>query len=58
MQRVGVRRIALWIVNAAIATLILITYAAAQTKMVRDVNERGAPLFKDLGNHQYEQTCN
>jgi hypothetical protein len=53
MQRAGVRRIVLWIVGAAVTTLMLITYSAAQTKMAGEVNERGAPLFNDLGNHHF-----
>ena len=47
------RRIVSWIVSAAIATLMLVSYTAAQTKMAGEVNERGAPLFNNLGNHQY-----
>lgn len=53
MQRTGVPRILLWIVSAAVATLMLIAYGAAQTQPAREAHERGAPLFNDLGNHQY-----
>ena len=53
MQRASMRRIVLWIVSAAIATLMLISYGGAQTKLADGVNERGAPLFNDLGNHQH-----
>lgn len=37
---------------AAAATLVLITYSAAQTES-GEAKERGAPLFNNLGNHQY-----
>jgi hypothetical protein len=47
------RRIGLWIISALIATLMLISYSAAQTKMAGEVNERGAPLFNNLGNHHF-----
>lgn len=53
MQRLGVRRIVLWSVSAAAAMLMLITYNAAQTKPASEVKEHGAPIFNDLGNHQY-----
>ena len=55
MQIAGMRRVVLWIVSAAIATLMLIGYSGAQTKLEGEgeANERGAPLFNDLGNHQY-----
>ncbi|HKY29722.1 MAG TPA: hypothetical protein VJM12_17410 [Pyrinomonadaceae bacterium] len=52
MQRVGMRRALLWIVSAAAATLMLITYGAAQTNH-GEASKRGAPLFDDLGNHHY-----
>jgi tetratricopeptide (TPR) repeat protein len=32
---------------------MVISYSAAQTKMADEINERGAPLFNDLGNHQH-----
>lgn len=51
MQGAGVRRSVSWIMAAA-ATLVLITYSAAQLKS-GEANERGAPLFNDLGNHQF-----
>lgn len=57
MQRVGVRRTISWIVSAAAATLMLITYTGAQTKP-GEVSERGAPLFNDLGDHQYRISTN
>jgi len=53
MQRAGIRRVVLWIVSAAIAMLILLSYSGAQTKMEGEANEDGAPLFNDLGNHQH-----
>jgi len=53
MQMAGMRRVVLWIVMAAIATLMLISYSGAQTKLAGEANERGAPLFNDLGNHQH-----
>ena len=52
MKRVNVQKAVWWIVSAAAATLLLITYTGAQTKP-SEVTERGAPLFNDLGNHQY-----
>lgn len=57
MQRVGVRRTISWIVGATAATLILITYTGAQTRSA-EVSQRGAPLFNDLGNHQYAISTN
>ena len=56
MQRAGMRKVVLWIVSAAIATLMLVSYGGAQTKLGDEVNERGAPLFNDLGNHQHAIT--
>lgn len=53
MQIAGMRRVVLWSVGAAIATLMLINHGEAQTKLAGEVNDRGAPLFNDLGNHQY-----
>lgn len=53
MQIAGMRKVVLWIVSAAIATLMLISYSGAQTKLEGEANERGAPLFNDLGNHQH-----
>ena len=53
MQRTCVRRIGLWVISPVIATLMFISYSAAQTKTAGEVSERGAPLFNDLGNHQY-----
>ena len=53
MQRIGVRKIVLSMVGAVAATLMLITYSGAQTKMEGEVSERGAPLFNDLGNHEF-----
>ena len=52
MQRVGVRRIVFCIFTIA-ATLMLAAYGTAQTKPAAHVKERGAPLFSDLGNHQF-----
>lgn len=52
MQRAGVRRIGLWVVSAIAATLMLISYSGAQTKPASETKP-GAPLFNDLGNHQY-----
>ena len=53
MQRVGMRRVVLWIVSGGIATLMLISYSGAQTKLAGEAIKRGAPLFEDLGNHQH-----
>ncbi|HKY30749.1 MAG TPA: hypothetical protein VJM12_22645 [Pyrinomonadaceae bacterium] len=47
------RRVVLWTVSAVIATLLFIGFSAAQTKHNAEVNERGAPLFNDLGTHQH-----
>jgi len=52
MQRAGVRRALLWIASAVAATLMLIAHGAAQSKH-GEASKRGAPLFDDLGNHQY-----
>lgn len=57
MQRAGVRGTISWIVSAAAVTLMLITYTGAQTKP-GEVSKRGAPLFDDLGNHQYTISTN
>ena len=51
MQRVCARRTISWIVRAAAATLLIVTYTEAQTES-EDISERGAPLFNDLGDHQ------
>jgi tetratricopeptide (TPR) repeat protein len=56
MQIAGMRSVVLWIVSAAIATLILISYSGAQTKLAGEAIKRGAPLFNDLGNHQHAIT--
>ncbi len=53
MQKAGGRPVILWTVSAAIAMLMLISYSGAQTKLEGGVNERGAPLFNDLGTHQH-----
>lgn len=53
MQKAGGRTVILWTVSAAIAMLMLISYSGAQTKLEGGVNERGAPLFNDLGTHQH-----
>lgn len=53
MQIAAMRRVVLWSAGAAIATLMLINHGEAQTKLAGEVNDRGAPLFNDLGNHQY-----
>jgi tetratricopeptide (TPR) repeat protein len=53
MHRAGVRRIVSWIISAAAATLMLVAYGAAQTNPAGQINERGAPLFTDLGDHQF-----
>ena len=53
MQRAGMRKVVLWIVSAAIATLTLVSYGGAQSKLADEINERGAPLFDNLGSHQH-----
>ncbi len=53
MHSAGVRRIVSWIVSAAAATLMLMAYGAAQTNPEDKMNERGAPLFSDLGDHEF-----
>jgi tetratricopeptide (TPR) repeat protein len=53
MQRKTLRRIGLWIVTTAIAALMVVGYSAAQTMPADKMDERGAPLFNDLGDHQY-----
>ena len=53
MQRIGVRSIVSRIVGPVAVTLMLLTCSAAQTKMADEVNQRGAPLFDDLGTHQF-----
>lgn len=53
MQRAGMRKVVLWIVSAAIATLMLVSSSGAQTKLADEINERGAPLFDNLGSYQY-----
>ncbi len=58
MPRAGVRRIGLWIVSAAAATLMLISYGRAQTTPAGETSKRGAPLFSDLGNHQHAISVN
>ena len=57
MQIAGMR-VVLWIVSAAIVTLMLVTDSEAQTKLASEESERGAPLFNDLGNHQYRVSTN
>jgi tetratricopeptide (TPR) repeat protein len=56
MRRTGVRRIVWWIVGPVAATLMLVTYSAAQTRIAGEVNELGAPLFNDLGDHEFAIT--
>lgn len=47
------RKIVSWIVGVAVATIMLISYTAAQTRPEDKTGERGAPLFNDLGNYQH-----
>ena len=57
------KKIISWLVSALIATLVLFSYGAAQTHPLTprhsvvppavEMNNAGAPLFNDLGNHQY-----
>ena len=53
MQRAGIRKVVLWFVSAAIATLMLVSYSGAQSKLADEINERGAPLFNNLGSYQH-----